>query len=133
MSCDPIFARAGDALPLVLDYRMPPEQGQSPDEGTPVPLTGLQARAEFRNRATNAVLLTLTEGAGLTTAGSEGANTIALLATATQTLALAPPAGTPRWDVNLAVRVFDPLDIAGTSRTIADETVTVRALEVSSP
>jgi hypothetical protein len=133
MSCDPIFARAGDALPLLFDYRLPPEQGQSPDEGDPVPLTGLESRAEFRDRTSNAVLLTLTEGAGLTTAGPDGENTIALLATATQTLALAPPPGVPRWDVNLAIRVFDPLDIAGTSRTIVDATVTVRALEVSSP
>ena len=133
MSCDPIFARAGDALPLLFEYRMPPAQGQSPDEGEPVPLTGLQSRAEFRTRPENKVLLTLTEGAGLTTAGPDGSHTIALLATATQTLQLAPPDGTPRWDVNLAIRVFDPLDIAGTSRTIVDATVTVRALEVSSP
>ncbi len=133
MSCDPIFARAGDALPLLLEYRMPPAQGQPPDEGEPVPLTGLQSRAEFRTRPDNKVLLTLTEGAGLTTAGPDGSHTIALLAATTHTLQLAPPAGTPRWDVNLAIRVFDPLDIAGTSRTIVDATVTVRALEVSSP
>lgn len=133
MSCDPMFARAGDAMPLVFEYRMKPEQGQAPEDGTPVPLTGKQARAEFRSRGTNAVLLTLTEGAGLTTAGPEGAHTIELLATTTQTLALAPPAGTPRWEVNLAVRVFDPLNVAATSQTIVDTTVTVRALEVSNP
>lgn len=133
MSCEQILARAGDALPLVLEYRMEPALGQTPDDGEPVPLTGLQSRAEFRNRSTNAVLLTLSEGAGLTTAGAEGAHTIALLATATETLMLAPPVGSARWDINLAVRVFDPLDIPGTSRTIVDSTVTVRALEVSSP
>jgi hypothetical protein len=133
MSCDPVLARAGDALPLLFEYRLPPAQGQSPDEGEPVPLTGLQSRAEFRTKDNAAVLLTLTEGAGLTTAGPDGAHTIALLATATQTLALAPPSGALRWDVNLAIRVFDPLDVAGTSRTIADATVTVRALEVSAP
>jgi hypothetical protein len=133
MSCDPVFARAGDALPLILEYRMPPAQGQAADAGDPVPLNGLQSRAEFRRKDSNAVLLTLTEGAGLTTAGPEGAHTIALLADATQTLALAPPGGSAKWDVNLAIRVFDPLDVAGTSRTIVDATVTVRALEVSSP
>ena len=133
MSCDPIMARAGDALPLLFEYRMPPAQGLPPDEGEPVPLTGLQSRAEFRTKDNASVLLILTEGAGLTTAGPEGAHTIAMLATASQTVTLAPPSGLLRWDVNLAVRVFDPLDVAGTSRTIADATVTVRALEVSAP
>jgi hypothetical protein len=133
MSCTSLLARAGDALPLLFEYRMPPAQGQAPDEGTPVPLTGLQSRAEFRRKDTGQVLLTLTEGAGLTTAGAEGAHTIELIATTTQTLALAPPSGAPRWDVNLAIRVFDPTDIPGTSRTIVDATVTTRALEVTNP
>lgn len=133
MSCDPGFARAGDALPMVIEYRRPPAQGQAPDQGDPVPLTGLQSRAEFRRKDTNAVLLTLTEGSGLTTAGPEGAHTIALLATTTQTLALAPPGGVAKWDVNLAIRVFDPLDVPGTSRTIVDAPISVRALEVSNP
>lgn len=133
MSCEPFFARAGDALPRLFEYRLKPPQGLPPEEGEPVPLTGLQSRAEFRTKDNETVLLTLTEGAGLTTAGPEGAHTIAMLATATQTLALAPPSGSLRWDVNLAIRVFDPLDVVGTSRTIADATVTVRALEVSSP
>jgi hypothetical protein len=130
VSCDPIFARAGDAFPLLVQHRAKAAPGQPVDSGAPVSLVGLESRAEFQD-STGRTLLTLSEGAGLTTAGVDGDHTVRFRVTATQTLALAPPAGMGRHDVNLALRVFDPADEDGTSRTIGDWAVTVRAREVA--
>lgn len=123
MSCDLMHLRAGDSFTALIRYRK---------NGVDVPLTGLQSRAEFRDRARRTLLL-LTEGAGLVTAGAEGANTIRVRATATQTLDLAPGAGQGQYEVNLAVRVFDPADVPGTTKTLCDLVVVVMEQEVSLP
>lgn len=123
MSCAVFSARAGDVFTVLILYRL---------NGVDVPLTGLQARAEFRD-AQRRTLLLLTEGAGLTTAGAEGDNTIRVRASAVETLALAPSAGQASHAVNLAVRVFEPADVANTTQTICDLTVVVSEQEVSLP
>lgn len=124
MSCPVFSARAGDRFTVLIRYRL--------KNGADVPLTGLQARAEFRD-AQRRTLLLLTEGAGLITAGAEGDNTIRVRASAVQTLDLAPSAGQPSHAVNLAVRVFDPADVANTTETMCDLTVVVSEQEVSLP
>jgi hypothetical protein len=124
VSCPAILARAGDVLQLLVRHRR---------AGVDVPLTGLQAIAEFRSAETGAVLLQLTEGAGLTTAGADGSSTVRVSATAQQTLALAPPVRLDAHDVGLAIRVFEPGDVPGTARTIADLLLVVRELRVALP
>lgn len=123
MSCDPIYIRAGDRFSLLIRYR---------HNGLDVPLNGMDARAEFRDSHRRTLLL-LTEGDGLVTAGAEGDNTIRVSASALQTLDLAPSIGQASHPVNLAVRVFDPDDVANTTETICDLTVVVGEQEVSLP
>jgi hypothetical protein len=125
MSCDPIYIRAGDSLGLLwLDYV------ESEDDDAPnVPLPGTHSIVEFR--VGGKVLLTLTEGAGITTVQADGQ--LVFNATATQTSALAPPLGVLAHDVNLAWRNYTPGSEETNSQTLADLTVTVKAQEVARP
>lgn len=125
MSCDPIYIRAGDSLTnLPLLY-----VDADTDDAPTVPLPGAESIVEFR--VGSKVLLTLTEGDGITTLQSEGK--LLFSATADQTSALAPPLGVNAHVVNMAWRNFDPDNENAQSETIADLQVTVLAQEVSRP
>jgi hypothetical protein len=125
MSCDPIYIRAGDSEnTLRLDY-----VEADTDDAPNVPLPASSSRVEFRVR--NETVLTLNEGAGITTLQSEGRLVFGM--TATQTEALAPPPGFLSHEVNLAWRCFDPANENTNSQTLADLTVIVLAKEVSRP
>ncbi len=125
MSCDPIYIRAGDSLgDLRLDY-----VEEDTDDAPNVPLPGSHSIVQFRVGAQ--VLLTLTEGAGITTLQADGR--LVFGATATQTAQLAPPAGRNAHEVNLAWRNYAPASEETSSQTLADLTVIVLAQEVARP
>lgn len=125
MSCDPIYIRAGDSLgTLRLDYVK-----KDTDDAPNVALPGSHSIVEFR--ASGRVLLTLTEGAGITTLQADGR--LVFNATATQTAMLAPPAGMNAHEVNLAWRNYTPASEETNSETLADLTVIVLAQEVARP
>jgi hypothetical protein len=125
MSCDPIYIRAGDSLGwLRLDY-----VEADTDDAPNVPLPGSRSIVEFR--AGGKVLLTLSEGAGITSVQDDGQ--LVFNATATQTEALAPPLGTLAHEVNLAWRNYQPGSEETNSQTLADLAVIVQAKEVSRP
>lgn len=125
MSCDPIYIRAGDSLGwLRIDYVT-----EDSDDAPNTPLPGTHSIVEFR--AGGVVLLTLTEGAGVTSVQADGQ--LLFNATATQTEALAPPLGTLAHEVNLAWRNYTPASEETNSQTLADLTVIVQAKEVARP
>jgi hypothetical protein len=125
MICDPIYIRAGDSLGwLRIDY-VDSDADDAPNKALP----GTHSIVEFR--AGGKVLLTLTEGAGVTSVQDDGQ--LIFNATATQTEALAPPLGTLAHEVNMAWRNYTPASEETNSQTLADLTVIVQAKEVARP